>query len=424
MTSHIKTSKSFLPVFGHVFKKGRSVPGQLVIQMTNRCNGHCPQCGMRATESFKRSTLSVDTIKRIIDHAAFSGVSAVSFTGGEPLLYFNELLDLIHHAGKRGIGYIRTGTNGFVFQNHESPDFTNRIDTMAKRLADTPVRNFWISIDSAFPEIHERMRGFSGLIEGIRKALPIFHQNGIYPSANLGINRNIGGDFPAVFNAPFSHNRRDYLARLESHFQNAFHTFFQFVIDMGFTIVNACYPMSIKADEPHSHLSAVYSATSTDRIVNFASDEKAVIYKALSEVIPAYRSQVRIFSPLCSLYTLINQHQGHHEHITGCRGGIDFFFIDAKDGNTYPCGYRGDECLGKYWEMKQNGCHHHTHCTRCDWECFRDPSDLFGPLLDFFSNPLAAVKTFFKKPEFYRLWTSDLAYYYKCNFFDGRKPLS
>ena len=90
------------------------VPGQVVVQITDRCNARCPQCGMRATESFTRSTLATDAIKRIIDAAASRGVQAISFTGGEPLLDLPRLVELIRYAGDAGIPYIRTGTNGFM----------------------------------------------------------------------------------------------------------------------------------------------------------------------------------------------------------------------------------------------------------------------------------------------------------------------
>ena len=166
------------------------IPGQLVIQMTDRCNARCPQCGMRVTESFARTSLDAGLIRRLIDAAAENNFQAVSFTGGEPLLFKDRLIDLIRYAGQAGIPYIRTGTNGFVFQNPERPDFERRVCGLAEALADTPLRNFWISIDSCFDPVHEHMRGFKGIIRGIEKALPIFHARGVYPSANLGINRN------------------------------------------------------------------------------------------------------------------------------------------------------------------------------------------------------------------------------------------
>lgn len=94
------------------FLKGR-MPGQLVIQITDRCNATCPQCGMRTTSDFPRTRLSTERIKAIIDAAGEKGIQALSFTGGEPMLLRKDLPELIRHAGKAGIPYIRTGTNGF-----------------------------------------------------------------------------------------------------------------------------------------------------------------------------------------------------------------------------------------------------------------------------------------------------------------------
>ena len=37
----------------------------------------------------------------------------------------------------------------------------------AEALADTPLRNFWISLDSPFDAVHEQMRGFKGGVAGI-----------------------------------------------------------------------------------------------------------------------------------------------------------------------------------------------------------------------------------------------------------------
>ena len=169
------------------------LPGQVIIQLTDQCNASCSQCGMRRENKFTRSTLAVDDIKRMLDAMAERGVVAVSFTGGEPLLYLNQLEECVRHARSVGIRYIRTGTNGFMFRNHERPEFQKKVHELAGRLATSGLYTFWISIDSAFAEIHEKNRGLPNSIAGIEKALPIFHEHGLYPSSNLGINRYLGG---------------------------------------------------------------------------------------------------------------------------------------------------------------------------------------------------------------------------------------
>jgi len=280
------------------------IPGQLIVQITDRCNARCPQCGMRVTESFARSTLDTDLIKKTIDAAAQRGIQAISFTGGEPLLDLPRLVELIRYAGKAGIGYIRTGTNGFMFQRPQSKNFESRIARMVDHLADSPLRNFWISLDATVDDVHEQMRGFPNVVTGIAKALPIFHQAGIYPAVNLGINRNVGGH--ATRHLRWADENG--LERFYDGYKSAFERFYQRAVDLGFTMANTCYPMSIDAQESEKGLSAVYAANTVADIVRFTGFEKHMLFKALIEAIRRFRSRIRIFSPLCSLEALVRQY--------------------------------------------------------------------------------------------------------------------
>ena len=389
----------------------RRVPGQLIIQYTDKCNARCPQCGMRVTEPFRRSTLQLDTVKRMIDHAAENRVNAISFTGGEPFLFFDEVMELVRYAGEAGIKYTRTGTNGFIFMHSDKPDFYSRIGRIAEGIAASGLYTFWISIDSAVPLLHETMRGLPGVIEGIEKALPIFSEYGIYPSANLGINRNTGG----AFNGPAATNSLQFY----ESFKEAFEKFYRKVIDLGFTIVNACYPMSVDADDAGG-LDAVYGATSGASLIQFNRQERTLLFKALFDTIPEYRSKIRIFSPRTSLYSLMRQYTLDESYCFSCRGGIEFFFVNASDGNTYPCGYRGTDNLGKFWELDFKKLDKKAECRRCDWECFRDPSELAGPLLTFFGNPASFIERAIKDTAYMKLWLEDLRYFAASDFFNGR----
>jgi MoaA/NifB/PqqE/SkfB family radical SAM enzyme len=399
------------------------IPGQLVLQLTDRCNAFCPQCGMRVTEPYKRSRLSNDDVRKIIDAAAQRGVRAISFTGGEPLLLLDDLIELIHYAHGAGLDYIRTGTNGFVFRHAERADFRDRIHRLAERLARTPLRNFWISIDSAIPSVHEAMRGFAGVLAGVEKAVPIFHEHGIFPSANLGINRNIDGVNTAACHIPETAGA-EASALFYDRYKAGFRKFYRLVINQGFSIVNTCYPMSIDGCDGSAGLKAVYGATSKENLVNFSRTEKSQLFKALLDTIPEFRSKIRIFSPTCSLYSLCRQYAvGSRFEPNRCYGGIDFFFIDAKDGRAYPCGFRGAEDFGRYWEMnvRRRDLKSAPACNRCDWECFRDPSEMFGPLLTTVSSPWSMIPKLIREPAFFRHWYSDLNYYRACGYFNGRE---
>lgn len=398
-----RSREATLRALGDLLVRGQA-PGQLVIQYTDHCNASCPQCGMRVSNPFPRKTLGLKKSEEIIRAAAAKGISALSFTGGEPFLFLDQICHLARVAGACGIGYIRTGTNGYLFQHSERTDFYERMQHLAECLAATPIRNIWVSIDSADVPTHERMRGLPGVIMGIEKALPIFTDHGLYLSANLGINRNLAG-------ADQDRDQLDY-----DFFRRAFERFYRFAAGLGFSIANVCYPM-------HSEAAAVYAATAADRVVYFSREEKKDMFRALADEIPEQRDRIRIFTPRCSLHALLKQYKGEEQLSSPCRGGRDFFFIDSRSGRLYPCGYRGDENLGDpaIFERKgKNG----QDCRRCDWECFRDPSELFSPLLDLRTAPSRLARRLFKDPIFFKLWLEDLKYYRRCDYFDGRKPFA
>ena len=373
---------------------------------------------MRVDNSFTRSRLSMEHCREIIAVAGRRGVVALSLTGGEPLLFAREVAALIELAGKAGIEYTRTGTNGFFLRNPEDPDFCDRVKRMVGLLVATPLRNFWISIDSADPQTHERLRGFPGMIRGLEKALPIFHEHGLYPTANLGLNRYLGGSEKTMLTTgkvpATTWEKEHYLNDVET----GVNKFFSLVKNLGFTLVNFCYPMSI--DETCDDLAPVYPASSTEHIVRFSREEKHLLFAAMLKTIPSHRETIRIFTPLSALYTLVQSTGEGPWQPFPCRGGIDHFFISATSGHTYPCGYRGHEDLGDYRQLEPVADPKRV-CTRCDWECFRDPAELMGPLLVGLSNPLQLVTRYRRDSTFFRLWLDDLRYYRQCDLFHGRR---
>ena len=376
---------------------------------------------MRVTEPFARTRLDLDTVKRLIDAAAERGVRILSFTGGEPLLLLDDLIECIRHAGRAGIPFIRTGTNGFVFSRPDEQGFADRVARLAERLAATPLRNLWISLDSAVPAIHERMRGFAGLVEGIGRSLPIFHAQGLYPSANLGLNRNLDEATMALPPLAEGGDQAEEERFLRT-FRHGLRKMYRQILDLGFTMTSACYPMSLTPADSASGLQAVYAATAMDGVVRFSDREKGLLYQALAGTVAEFRDRLRVITPLSSLRTLASQYGEGPDHSHPCRGGIDHFFVDCRDGLAYPCGYRGLEPLGRLGEGAFRPLDRHAECRRCDWECFRDPSELFGPALLGLSRPLAFLRARRHDPEGLRLWRRDLSYARACDFFDGRRP--
>ncbi len=411
---HLKPKRLFSARNLYALGRGR-IPGQVIVQMTDRCNAQCPQCEMRVSHRFERASLDKQNIERILEAAAKRGVVAVSFTGGEPFLHFDTLIEMIRRAGDLGIPLIRTGTSGYFLRHHKQKDFRRKVEEIAGILANTPIRNFWFSIDSADASAHDKIRGFPGVFEGIAKSIPIFHEHGIWPTANLGVNRFLGGSTLRLAENPSQNQRDEFYANCIE----AFARFYRTVIDTGFTIVNFCYPMSIES-QPESNLDSVYLASSADDMVNFRREEKALLFKAMSEAVAKYRDRIRIFTPRNMLHSLVRQYQYGEEHGYACRGGKDFFFISAADGNTYPCGFRANDNLGKYWSMPDASRNSEGHCTRCDWECFRDPSNTLGPIYELSHSPGKLIKRLLDDRDWTRLWWQDLQYQRAADFCNGR----
>lgn len=394
-------------------KKGYAVP-QLVIQYTTYCNASCPQCGMRRGSNITRITLDKEYVKLIIDYAVLEwGVQFLSFTGGEPFLFIDDIIELINYASRLGAKYIRTGTNGFAFRYNQSNinEFEKRVHNIAEKISETKLYTLWISIDSANPNTHEKMRGFQSLIKGIEKSIPIFERYGIYPAANLGLNRNIGGEYNSDEVLSLDKNK------FYEKYRKGISDFYQMAINMGFTIANICYPMSVENG------TSAYHATSKDYIVSFSNEEKALLFKALYDSATEFRSKIRIFTPRSSLQSLIDFYSEGKQTDYPCRGGIDYFYIDALNGHVYPCGYRAEDDLGEIWDIDINELRKQKpNCIRCDWECFRDPTEIIQPIINLFHSPTPTlVKLITEKKR--RLWIKDLLYFYACDFFNSRsKP--
>jgi MoaA/NifB/PqqE/SkfB family radical SAM enzyme len=389
------------------------LPGQVVIQTTNYCNADCPQCGMRKTAAIERFQLPENRIKQILDQCAKHGVDAVSLTGGEPFINPALMLELLDYGKRRGIRYLRSGTNGYMLVPDGTAAGFDKIWRFIKALSATGIRNFWISLDSADTQTHEAMRGLPGVVEGIRRALPLFHAQGLYPAANLGINRNVAGAPIPPLEGPSDE------PRFFAAFTTAFAAFFVKALELGFTMANVCYPMS-SAQAGLTGERPVYGAISGDRAVDFSPAELRLVFKALLEVIPRFRDRIRIFSPLSALYVLSRQDGAA---LFPCLGGKSYFFVDGKDGRLYPCGYRGGEDLGE--DLAAVICRGRglsPFCTKCHWECFRDPSQLFGVARYMIRHPVLCLIQKRLDPRMLKLWFADLGYYVQNDFFNGRRP--
>lgn len=138
-------------------------PFEIVWNFTYTCNLRCKHCYEDA--GGKRPELSTDEAFEAVDvlsKTARIGLSALSFSGGEPLMR-KDFFEVMTYAKKK-ISYISIATNATLLTK----------DT-AKTLKDIGIDYVEISLDGASKEVHEGFRRVPGCFErtlqGIRNSL-------------------------------------------------------------------------------------------------------------------------------------------------------------------------------------------------------------------------------------------------------------
>lgn len=87
---------------------------------STRCNIKCEHC-VAADGSQKSAKMELVQAKKSIDELVAAGVQGISFTAGEPLLYFDDISELIGLCKKYGL-YSRVVTNSFWAKTPEAAD--------------------------------------------------------------------------------------------------------------------------------------------------------------------------------------------------------------------------------------------------------------------------------------------------------------
>jgi len=129
-------------------------PFEIVWGFTYQCNLRCKHCYENAGGK-KRLELSTEQAEQVLDilsKVAGVGLSALSFSGGEPLAR-KDFFELAAYA-KRRIPYVSIASNGTLITKDN-----------AKRIKDAGVDYVEISIDGASPQVHDEFRGVPGAFE-------------------------------------------------------------------------------------------------------------------------------------------------------------------------------------------------------------------------------------------------------------------
>ena len=99
-------------------QKGITMFATLVLNVTYKCPIDCDLCGLSCNPK-RKERMSLDYIKKMIDEVAqYKIIRHVTFTGGEPFLLKNDLLNGIAHANSNGLT-TRVVTNAYWAKTFE-----------------------------------------------------------------------------------------------------------------------------------------------------------------------------------------------------------------------------------------------------------------------------------------------------------------
>ena len=138
------------------------MPHAVSWNLTERCNLHCAHCYLDASRRSapEPGELSRDECARVVaELAALNPHLLLILTGGEPLLH-PHLDEIVERAVRAGMTPV-LGTNGTAMRPR-----------IAERLRDAGLRGVGVSLDSADPAVHDRLRGMPGAwqrtLDGLR----------------------------------------------------------------------------------------------------------------------------------------------------------------------------------------------------------------------------------------------------------------
>jgi SynChlorMet cassette radical SAM/SPASM protein ScmF len=166
-------------------KTGEYPLGYLYFYLTQGCNLACSHCYLAPKfdpDGSRYGTLPLELFQKAIAEAIPLGLHTVKLTGGEPLLH-PDIIPMLEFLIQKKIALFME-TNGVLL--------TSEIVKTITKIEDSFIS---ISLDSADPEIHDKIRGVNGSFEKATAAIRILADNDLRPQIIMSImqsNANVG----------------------------------------------------------------------------------------------------------------------------------------------------------------------------------------------------------------------------------------
>ncbi len=159
-------------------------PFLVVWDFTHKCNLSCKHCYSNSG-AVKEDELSTSQALAVVDQLADAGVTALAFSGGEPLTR-KDFFEVARHAADRGL-YVSVASNGTLLTKEN-----------VQKLKQAKVNYLDVSIDGATAKTHDDFRGVPGTFDKAVAGLKICVEADLCVCIATTVGKNNMAELPAI----------------------------------------------------------------------------------------------------------------------------------------------------------------------------------------------------------------------------------
>jgi MoaA/NifB/PqqE/SkfB family radical SAM enzyme len=150
----------------------------VILAITRKCNYHCKHCYEHFNIA-ENDSVPIERWKDVIMEIQNIGASIINLSGGEPMLRYEGLLELLQTADK----------NRSDFHLHTSGH--NVTPEKASELRNAGLNAAAIGLDDVNPERQDSLRGYRGSHEEATRALRYFHEADVFTYTNMCVTKDL-----------------------------------------------------------------------------------------------------------------------------------------------------------------------------------------------------------------------------------------
>jgi MoaA/NifB/PqqE/SkfB family radical SAM enzyme len=150
----------------------------VILGITRKCNYNCNHC-YELFNLAKEDSVPIERWKEVIRDLQKIGASIITFSGGEPMLRYEGLTELLTSVDKSLSDFhLHTSGHGVTFERATALKLSG-LDAAA------------VGLDDVCPERHDILRGYKGSYKEALQALKYFHEAGIFTYTNLCLTKDL-----------------------------------------------------------------------------------------------------------------------------------------------------------------------------------------------------------------------------------------